>query len=240
MRAERAAIRKDALDYLAAHLQKKSDGEVSLEKTAQLLDERCSDCFFVTVRDENEVTGAMIAEEESFHVRYLASDTEAGASAMLEYLKEEAQRMNFARLTASGDACRHELLEQAGFIRMPEENNFECFLQNGMLKKTVTVIVDRPYGSLHPHIPDLECPYNFGYVRGSMQDDGEFQDAYVIGPAQPVDEFTGIVSGIVYRKGLNRSRWIVTAAPASLSRENIVQLIGPEEQYYETKIEWAN
>ena len=43
MRAERAAIRKDALDYLAAHLQKKSDGVVSLEKTAQLLDERCSD-----------------------------------------------------------------------------------------------------------------------------------------------------------------------------------------------------
>ena len=48
-----------------------------------------------------------------------------------------------------------------------------------------------------------------------------------------MEEFTGIVAGIVYRKDDEVSRWIVTPAAAVFPHESIISLIGFEEQYYD-------
>ena len=43
----------------------------------------------------------------------------------------------------------------------------------------VNVIVDRPLGSAHPDYPDLIYPINYGYIEGTMAEDGEEEDAYI-------------------------------------------------------------
>ena len=43
------------------------------------------------------------------------------------------------------------------------------------LGKTVTVIVDRPLGSVHPQHKDTIYPVNYGYIKGVMTGDGEEQ-----------------------------------------------------------------
>ena len=55
-----------------------------------------------------------------------------------------------------------------------------------------------------------------------------------------MEEFTGIVAGIVYRKDDEVSRWIVTPAAAVYSHASIISLIGFEEQYYDCRILWAD
>ena len=55
-----------------------------------------------------------------------------------------------------------------------------------MNEKNLTVIVDRPMGSVHPQYPDTTYPVNYGYVEGILAPDGEEQDAYSLGVAHPV------------------------------------------------------
>ena len=62
-----------------------------------------------------------------------------------------------------------------------------------MIGKIVTVTVDRPIGSYHPVHKNLYYPINYGYVKGIIAQDGEEQDAYVIGVDVPVKEYTGKV-----------------------------------------------
>lgn len=57
-----------------------------------------------------------------------------------------------------------------------------------MIGKIVTVTVDRPIGSYHPVHKNLYYPINYGYVKGIIAQDGEEQDAYVIGVDVPVKE----------------------------------------------------
>ena len=44
------------------------------------------------------------------------------------------------------------------------------------MKRSVTVIVDRPLGSTHPAHPGLVYPVNYGYVPGVIAADGEEQE----------------------------------------------------------------
>ena len=46
------------------------------------------------------------------------------------------------------------------------------------LGKTVHVVVDRPIGYQHKGIT---YPIHYGYIPGALADDGEEQDAYILG-----------------------------------------------------------
>lgn len=48
-------------------------------------------------------------------------------------------------------------------MRMDASKRFD----SGALPSVVTVTVDRPLGSRHPHHPDIVYPVNYGYVAGS-------------------------------------------------------------------------
>ena len=68
-----------------------------------------------------------------------------------------------------------------------------------LLGKSVTVIVDRPLGTKHPHHKDIIYPINYGYIENLFAGDGEEQDAYILGIDKKVDIFRGTVIAIIHR-----------------------------------------
>ena len=78
-----------------------------------------------------------------------------------------------------------------------------------ILGKTVTVTVDRPLGSRHPHFPNTRYPVNYGYIEGIMGGDGEPQDAYILGVSSPIDRFEGVVIAILHRLNDSEDKWVV-------------------------------
>ena len=69
-----------------------------------------------------------------------------------------------------------------------------------MLGEIVTVTVDRPLGSFHPEHHDLYYPVNYGFIEGTLADDGEEEDAYILGVSEPLTEFTGRVIAVIIRE----------------------------------------
>ena len=66
-----------------------------------------------------------------------------------------------------------------------------------LLGKPVHVEVDRPIGHVHK---GMVYPVNYGYIPGILAGDGEAQDAYILGVAEPLKVFDGIVIGAVCRR----------------------------------------
>ncbi|MCR4951156.1 MAG: hypothetical protein K6A40_07530 [Solobacterium sp.] len=218
---------------LAAFLNRDQKNTVSEEKLTELLTKQENLTVFAAGED-----GAALYDADTGTLRYLGALNEGAAMALLNSVCEKASAMRLGRITAS--AVNEEMkgyLTKFGFAEAGAQ--LEYFLQKEMLGKTVKIVIDRPYGSLHPHIPDLECPYNFGYAADSLSGEGEFQDAYVIGPQSPLETFTGIVAGIIWHEESNTTRWIVLPAAMQADHHQILNLIGEEEQYYHTKILWA-
>lgn len=105
-----------------------------------------------------------------------------------------------------------------------------------MLGKIVTVTVDRPLGSYHPKHKDMYYPVNYGYVAGIMAPDGEEQDAYILGVDEPVAEFTGRVIAIIHRFDDVEEKWVVAPEHVSFSKEEIMEQVWFQEQYFKTEI----
>ena len=78
-----------------------------------------------------------------------------------------------------------------------------------MLGKKVTVLIDRKMGSVHPNHPDILYPLNYGHIPGLLAEDGEEQDAYVLGIDHPLDSFTGTVIAIIHREDDVEDKWVV-------------------------------
>lgn len=105
-----------------------------------------------------------------------------------------------------------------------------------VIGKTVTVTVDRPAGSYHPEHKNLYYPVNYGYIEGIMAPDGEEQDAYILGVDKPVRKFTGKVLAVIRRKDDVEEKWVVVPENASFTREEILQQVSFQEQYFQVEI----
>lgn len=110
-------------------------------------------------------------------------------------------------------------------------------MKSNIIGKTLTVIIDRPLGSHHPVHKELCYPVNYGYVEGVMAPDGEEQDAYVIGVDEPVAAFTGKVVAVIHRKNDVEDKWVVCPSDRSFTREEIMEQVQFQEQYFESEIE---
>ena len=106
-----------------------------------------------------------------------------------------------------------------------------------MVGRTVTVTVDRPLGSFHPSHPDLYYPVNYGYIAGIYAEDGEEQDAYILGIDVPVDQFTGTVIAIIHRNDDVETKWVVAPLGKHFSKEEITAATHFQEQYFDSHIE---
>ncbi|MBR3364786.1 MAG: GNAT family N-acetyltransferase [Solobacterium sp.] len=245
--------RSDAL-ILAGKVLFEENGSWSEEEAKQILSflQEYTEDFDMLGVFEDRLRGVLIYEPESLRIVFLATAEDARhekhAVSLLDEIMERGRKMHLPRIRLNAALSARAFYEAYGFEVCGEASEseglrfvpMEYLLQKEWLGRTVTVITDRPYGSFHPHLPDVLYPVNYGYIRELAVQEGMFQDAYIIGPTEPVEEFTGIVTGIVYRKDDEVSRWIVTPAAAVYSHEAIISLIGFEEQYYDCRILWAD
>ena len=76
------------------------------------------------------------------------------------------------------------------------------------LNQTVTIKIDRPFGSKHPKHGFI-YPVNYGFVPGVISGDGEELDAYLLGVFEPVKDFTGQCIAIIHRTNDDDDKLIV-------------------------------
>lgn len=105
-----------------------------------------------------------------------------------------------------------------------------------MIGKMVPVTVDRPMGSCHPEHKDLYYPVNYGYVEGVMAADGEEQDAYILGVAEPIRHFTGRVIALIHRYDDIEEKWVVAPEGSSFTADEILDQVRFQEQYFQSEV----
>ena len=103
------------------------------------------------------------------------------------------------------------------------------------LNKTVTVKMDRPLGSKHPHW-DLIYQVNYAYVPHTISGDGEELDCYVLGVDKPLDSFTGKCIAIIHRTNDNDDKLIIVADGMNFTDEEIRNLTNFQEKYFKSII----
>lgn len=101
------------------------------------------------------------------------------------------------------------------------------------LGKTVTVKMDRPFGSKHPK-KGFIYPINYGYIPNTISGDGEELDAYVLGVFEPVEEYEGKVIAIIHRVNDNDDKLVVSNK--NYTDDQIRALTEFQEAYFESEI----
>lgn len=112
-------------------------------------------------------------------------------------------------------------------------NRMHC---DQIIGSIVTVTVDRPLGSFHPKHNDIFYPINYGYVEGVKAPDGEWQDAYILGVNDPVEQFTGKVIAIIHRLDDVEDKWVVCPENKSFSKKEITEKTVFQERFFKTEI----
>ena len=105
-----------------------------------------------------------------------------------------------------------------------------------MIGDIVTVTVDRPMGTYHPKHKDIYYSINYGYVKGILVEDGEEQDAYIVGVEEPLNEFNGEVIAIIYRKNDVEDKWVVSPKGMKFTVSEIKELVYFQEKYFDFEI----
>ena len=105
-----------------------------------------------------------------------------------------------------------------------------------MMGPMVNVIVDRPLGSAHPDYPDLIYPINYGYIEGTMAEDGEEEDAYILGVSEPVSSFRGRVIAVIIRKNDKENKYVVAPDRMYFTEEEIRKAVHFQEKYFDITI----
>ena len=104
------------------------------------------------------------------------------------------------------------------------------------LGRHLTIVIDRPLGSVHPEHPDLRYELNYGFVPGIPAPDGENLDAYVIGVNKPVRRFTGTVIAVIHRKNDTEDKLVVAPSGMVAYEPMIAEAVHFAEQYFDTSI----
>ncbi|HKM20060.1 MAG TPA: inorganic diphosphatase [Candidatus Dojkabacteria bacterium] len=105
-----------------------------------------------------------------------------------------------------------------------------------MIGETVKVIVDRPIGSFHPKHPNIQYPINYGYIKGLMGGDGEEQDVYILGPKEPLKEWTGKVIAIIHRNDDVEEKWVAAPDGMDFTDDEILKQTHFQEQFYDIEL----
>lgn len=106
------------------------------------------------------------------------------------------------------------------------------------LGKTVTVVIDRPIGFHHvTKGVHLHYTVNYGFLPEVTGGDGEEQDVYVLGVAEPLKTFTGRIIGVVRRKDDNEDKLVAAPEGVIFTAEQIARTIHFVEKYFDSTIE---
>lgn len=126
-----------------------------------------------------------------------------------------------------------DLGEDAGNMTYEERKN----QVKHYLGKTVTVRIDRPVGSVHPKHPEVIYPINYGYIPGVIGGDGEELDVYVLGPREPLEEFTGKVIAVVHRENDIEDKLVASDGSEEYDQASVASAVMFQERFYRFSID---
>ena len=102
------------------------------------------------------------------------------------------------------------------------------------LGRPIRVVIDRPLGSTHPDA-GFRYDVNYGYAPGYVAPDGEELDAYVLGPADAVEEYVGEVIAVVLRRDDVEDK-LVVGERGIWSAGAIEAAIGFQERFFDSQV----
>lgn len=116
----------------------------------------------------------------------------------------------------------------------PEER--EQLIQE-YLGRSVRVVIDRPVGFHHVTKGiHLDYTVNYGFLPGVTGGDGEEQDVYILGVAEPLETFTGRIIGVVRRKDDNEDKFIAAPEGMTVTGAQMMQQIHFVEKYFDSTV----
>ena len=105
-----------------------------------------------------------------------------------------------------------------------------------MIGNIVKVIIDRPLGSHHPNYKDIIYSVNYGYIPSIIAEDGEEQDAYILGVDYPIKEFIGKVIAIIHRLDDIEDKLVVAPRGLSFTKDKILDKVAFQEHFFKAEI----
>ncbi len=104
------------------------------------------------------------------------------------------------------------------------------------LGRIVDIVIDRPYGSVHPEFEDIVYPVNYGYIPNSVGGDGEAIDVYLIGLDHPVSTYSCRIIGTVLRLDDNEDKLVGAPIGKKFHQAQIEKAVEFQEKYFKTRI----
>ena len=95
--------------------------------------------------------------------------------------------------------------------------------------------IDRQLGTRHPKHGFMYM-LNYGFIPNTISDDGEEQDAYLVGEFEPVSKSEGKVIAIIHRINDDDDKLIVSKDGKMYSDDAIRALTEFQEKYFESVI----
>lgn len=115
-------------------------------------------------------------------------------------------------------------------IEFNEKNNLK-YDNEEYLNKTVTIKIDRPFGSKHPK-HNFIYPVNYGYIENTIAPDGEELDCYLLGVFEPVKTYTGKCIAIIHRTNDNDDKLVIVPSDKNYTNNQIEALTEFQEKYF--------
>ena len=97
-----------------------------------------------------------------------------------------------------------------------------------LMGSMVRVIVDRPMGSRHPSAR-FRYSVNYGYVPDAVAPDGQELDAYLLGPAGPVETCVGRAVAVVHREYGDDDKLVVVTDNQEFTDDEILRMVAFQE-----------
>ena len=77
---------------------------------------------------------------------------------------------------------------------------------------------------------------NYGYIPGTLAEDGEEIDAYVLGEFEPLDDFEGVVIGVIVRNDDNENKLVVSRHADRYGADEIKALTEFQERFFDSHV----